>query len=167
MSNNNHEIDCYNRAHLCGRGGPLALPEPALAGAIFGSAKIVLNVTARDTCALTTDGLVYNFTGLELGKPSVLTARYTVKCSGTAGVKVKMNTLWGGNLLKGKTYTFPDNKDTVDVQFCYAGSATSCWDESNSVFSITSRDLDLRLTYTAKVAEKDTIRNGTLQLSYE
>lgn len=146
--------------------GYVSQTTPALAGDVFGQSNITLNITASDTCTMTTGGLNYDFTGLELGKPYTLTARYTVKCSGATGVKVKMDTLWDGKVLKGKTYTFPDNKDTVDVKFCYAGSATSCWDESDSVFTITKRDLDLRLTYTAKSAEKDKVRNGTLQLSY-
>lgn len=140
------------------------LCSSARAGTEIGRANIILHVSASDTCTLTTSGLYYNFTGLTIGKPSVLTARYSVTCSGTVGVK--MDTLWDGNLLKGKTYTFPDNKDTVDVQFCYADSSTQCWDASNSVFNITKRELDLRLTYTAKTAEKDKVRNGILQLSY-
>lgn len=137
---------------------------PVHAGDEIGHADIVLNVSTRDTCTLSTNGLTYQYQGLEIGKAMAQTARYTVKCSGE--VRVKMNTLWDGTLLKGKTYTFPDNKDTVGVEFCYAGT-TQCWDESNSTFKITQSDMDLRLTYTANVAEKDKTRNGTLQLSYE
>lgn len=138
------------------------LEGPARADTL--TANIIVNVSTLNICSLVTDGLVYNFSDLAIGQGKTLTGGYTVECSGTTGVK--MDTLWDGKLLRGKTYTFPDNGDTVDVQFCNSGSATSCRDESNSVFNITKTALDLRLTYTAKSAEKDKVRNGVLQLSY-
>ncbi|WP_330544174.1 hypothetical protein V0242_09265 [Aeromonas hydrophila] len=68
--------------------------------------------------------------------------------------------------MKGKTHTF-SNGDTVDVQVCYKGSA-SCFDQTNNVWTVNSKqDLDLRLTYTAKVAESNVTRQGVLQLSYD
>lgn len=138
------------------------LEGPARADTL--TANITVNVSTLNICSLVTDGLVYNFSDLAIGRGKTLTGGYTVECSGPTGVK--MDTLWDGKLLRGKTYTFPDNGDTVDVQFCDSGSATSCRDESNSVFNITKTALDLRLTYTAKSAEKDKVRNGILQLSY-
>lgn len=136
----------------------------AWAGGGIGTVPIVLNVSASNNCSMSTGGLTYRFTGLKIGIGMAQTSRFAVKCSGS--VSVKMNTLWEGNLLSGRTYTFPDNKDTVDVEFCYAGTS-QCWDETDSTFVITQRDMDLRLTYTANVIELDKTRNGTLQLSYE
>lgn len=142
---------------------PGVATAPALAGGI--TAQITLNVSPRPSCSMTTSGLAYDFTGLEIGKPKTLSARYTVKCDRTANVT--MTSLWDGQKLAGKTYTFPDNNDTVEVMFCYAGDANRCWASDAGAWSIDERAVDLRLTYTAHSAESDHVRLGILQLSYE
>lgn len=128
------------------------------------NADITLNVTSHVQCTLTTGGLTYNFTSLTIGKGSTLTGAYSVSCD--ASTPVTMNTIWDGKLLTGSTYTF-SNKDTVEVEYCYRGSATQCWPAPNNTFTLQKRDLDLRLTYTANGAEKDVVRKGTLQLTYD
>lgn len=149
---------------------PLAIAAVLSSGAArggeqFATANIVLNVSSHVTCQLTNASLTYDFTSLQINVARSLALPFTVSCDGDA--KVQINTSWDGAPLKGKTHTF-SNGDTVDVQVCYKGSATSCWDQTNNVWTANpKRDLDLRLTYTAKVAESNVTRQGVLQLSYD
>lgn len=125
---------------------------------------ITLTGTAVAGCNLTTTGISYDFSGLTLGRPVTKVSAVAVDCHG-ASTQVDVAVAWrDAGDMKAGVYTFTDTKDTVRAEFCYAGSSSSCWGPPTN-FTSGSFPVDLRLTYTAVVAE--TIRrSGDLRVSY-
>lgn len=125
---------------------------------------ITVTGTATVGCELNTSSLDFEFASLVVGQPVTKTGAVVVDCHG-ASSNVDIAVAWhdGGSTSSG-IYTFTDNKDSVLAQFCYTGSSSSCW-VSPTYFNSGSFPVDLRLTYTAAVAET-TQRLGELRVSY-
>lgn len=125
---------------------------------------ITVTGTAAVECELNTSSLNFEFASLVIGQPATKIGAVVVDCHGASST-VDIAVAWhdGGSTSSG-IYTFTDNKDSVLAQFCYTGSSSSCW-VSPTYFNSGSFPVDLRLTYTAAVAET-TQRLGELRVSY-
>lgn len=131
------------------------------------AANVVVTQMVRNSCSLSSGssgGLQYDFPALTVGTAGSVRAPFAVTCHGA--VKVDINTVWGGAVLMTPAYRF-DNGDTVKVESCSSGTDL-CHDVTDNTWTISNetRTIDLKLTYTAAVAEAAVLRTGALRLSY-
>lgn len=127
-------------------------------------APITLDTTAMQSCSLNAADLVFDFTSLHIGRSEAKAVPIVIDCPGSSKVEGEFSTVWDGKVLTADTYRFV-NGDTVTVQICDRGT-NRCYSASTKPIYVDSNyPRDLRLTYTAAVAE--TIqRKGELRVSY-